>query len=414
MRGNNQGATLVELLVGIAIGSLVTLAATTVILMGLRLNRQSMDVSSRHNTARVLLNSLEDLATDGTISGFSMEKDRWQIYGKEGTAGVLYSYDKETKTISTGGTTLTNEELIQNGTPIMKNVESSYLAYDDGLLTISGETEDGVVSSTVYCRIMNDFSGSNDSKDEMDETVTDETIKNEAEEDLDANGLSNDREKAARIAFVTVLFDEYRDEPKNIGKILRNGVNQDKFYAQWYIGDGNWGKNGWDEFTPWCACFVSWAIAEVEDATKYDADNIRPSYAGVDSFLKYFYVKDLEQGENGQRDYWISADEVTATNVASTIFPGDVIFFDWVVDNVRNPQHVGVVLGTGTENVDGVNVTYVYTIEGNVAASYTDPNGRYGTVGLRKYELSDRRILGYGVLDWQTGDLPSTPPEGNE
>ena len=43
----NQGVTLVELLVGIAIGSLVTIAATTVILMGLRLNRQSMGPCSQ-------------------------------------------------------------------------------------------------------------------------------------------------------------------------------------------------------------------------------------------------------------------------------------------------------------------------------------------------------------------------------
>jgi hypothetical protein len=83
-------------------------------------------------------------------------------------------------------------------------------------------------------------------------------------------------------------------------------------------------------------------------------------------------------------------------------YPGDVIFFDWVVDNVRNPQHVGVVLYTGTEEVDGKTVEYVYTIEGNVAASSTE---RYGTVGLRKYEINDKRILGYGVLDWKTGDI---------
>jgi len=70
-----------------------------------------------------------------------------------------------------------------------------------------------------------------------------------------------------------------------------------------------------------------------------------------------------------------------------------VIFLDWTVDDIRNPQHVGVVL-----YVEG---GYVYTIEGNVAASYTD-GGRYGTVGLRKYAVDDPRILGYGVLDWKT------------
>ena len=82
MRKNNQGVTLVELLVGIAIGSLVTLAATTVILMGLRLNRQSMDVTGRQNTARVLITAMEELAADGEISGIEVNGDDWKVFGK--------------------------------------------------------------------------------------------------------------------------------------------------------------------------------------------------------------------------------------------------------------------------------------------------------------------------------------------
>ena len=394
MRKNNQGVTLVELLIGIAIGSLVTLAATTVILMGLRLNRQSMDVSSRQNTARVLLNSLEDLAADGSISGFSMAKEGWQVYGKKGTAAVLYSYDAEMKTIFTGGTILTDSDgIVQNRTPIMKNVESSYLAFDDGLLTISVEIEDGVFESKVYCRVL-DISSGSDSGDHAD--IGKDEAEKEAEEDT-----MGQTEKVARMLFVTTLLNEYRENPNpNDGRILKSSPDegsQGDFYSKWYIGDG-WQENGWNEFTPWCACFVSWAIAEVKDAINYnntddnDSNNL-PSYAGVDSFLAYFY----------KRGMWINQSKVDVND--PQIYPGDVIFFDWVEDNVRNPQHVGVVLYVE----DG----WVHTIEGNVAASYTDPNGRYGTVGLREYKIDDPRILGYGVLDWQTGDLPSTSSEGN-
>jgi len=408
MHKKNQGYTLVELLVGITVGALVTLAATTVILMGLRLNRQSMDTTGKQNTARVLLTSLENLATDGSVSGFSMDIDGWQIYGKDGSAGVIYSYDTETQTVYTGGTTITDDQVIStNETPIMQGVLSSYLSYDDGLLTISLETEEDVFVSSVYCRVLNGSSGSNKNEDNADDTAG--KVEEEAEEDFPQNTpeLMSEKEKAARLVFVNVLMSQYSSGEKNTGYILEDGVNTGNFYSQWYITSNftkneNWQNNGWDEFTPWCACYVSWAISEVGAALTPDVNSdggtYLPSYAGVDSFLSYFYLKDDPDTAN-KRDYWITAEDwKTADTIAAeggekTVYPGDVIFLDWTVDDIRNPQHVGVVL-----YVEG---GYVYTIEGNVAASYTD-GGRYGTVGLRKYAVDDPRILGYGVLDWKT------------
>ena len=405
MRKNDQGVTLVELLVGIAIGSLVTLAATTVILMGLRLNRQSMDVTDRQNTARVLITAMEKLAADGEISGFDADENGWTVFGKteatpteETESGArkqyntIYSYVSADKAIYTGA-----------GELFMEDVISSELKHRNGLLTISVETEEGVFDSSIYCRIPIAPSDS----DGVEDDEQDEKVEVERPEDIDSDTMS-DQEKAARIAFVSVLWSQYQTNPYNYGVICNYGdaenptSNVGMFYSNWYIGSG-WGSNGWDEFTPWCACYVSWAIAEVERYTNYKDDNYRPSFAGVDSFLSYFYVK--KDGE-GNQTHWITADGWLPEEERGkrTIYPGDVIFLDWVVDNVRNPQHVGVVLGTGTEKVNNEDVTYVYTIEGNVAASYTDTNGRYGTVGLRKYELSDPRILGYGVLDWQTGN----------
>lgn len=418
MRKNNQGVTLVELLVGIAIGSLVTIAATTVILLGLRLNRQSMDTAGKQNTARVLLSSLESLATDGTISGFSVAQDGWQIYGKEGTAGVLYSYDAEKQTVFTGGTTLTDDQVIDNnGTPVMENVIDSHLEFNNGLLTISLETEDGEMVSSVYCRIMDNISGSNEKNDNADVEI--DGAKGEAEGDLAGNATESttepmsEKEKVGRLTFVTILLDEYSEEPMNIGQILR-GDHTGKFYSQWYITDGltkpdRWAQNGWNEFTPWCACYVSWAISRVGSAITPDVNangvEYLPSYAGVDSFLTYFYTK---KDSEGNKSYWITADGwlPVEDRGKSTIYPGDIIFLDWVEDDVRNPQHVGVVLYTDEE--DGK--TYVYTIEGNVAASSTE---RYGTVGLRKYEINDKRILGYGVLDWQKGSISDSANPGN-
>ena len=63
--------------------------------------------------------------------------------------------------------------------------------------------------------------------------------------------------------------------------------------------------------------------------------------------------------------------------------PGDIIFFDWIVDDQSIPQHVGAVIDTDGE--------FVYTIEGN----------NEGKVASCRYRLDDARILGYGVLSWK-------------
>ena len=114
--------------------------------------------------------------------------------------------------------------------------------------------------------------------------------------------------------------------------------------------------NDWNADTPWCACYVSWALVEAGvsgpvDHTKW--------YANVDEFMAHFGTLQ------------------TAPN------PGDLVFFDWIPeDGVQDPQHVGVVL-TVTDD-------YIITIEGNSA----------GRVAMRRYPKNDDRILGYGVLSW--------------
>ena len=62
--------------------------------------------------------------------------------------------------------------------------------------------------------------------------------------------------------------------------------------------------------------------------------------------------------------------------------PGDYVFFDW--DGGNNPDHVGAVLC-----VEG---NFLYTIEGNSG----------GRVAVQRYDLNDKRIVGYGVLNWKT------------
>ena len=73
---------------------------------------------------------------------------------------------------------------------------------------------------------------------------------------------------------------------------------------------------------------------------------------------------------------------------SATPIPGDYVFFDWDgrndPDGGKDPDHVGAVLC-----VDG---NQLYTIEGNSG----------GRVAVQRYDLNDKRIVGYGVLNWKT------------
>lgn len=363
----NDGFTLVELMVTIITGSIVTLAAVTILLLGVRINKQSTDTASRQTTTRILLSSLEDLATEGTITKVTSELASWKVFGT-GNA-ILYSYDAETRTIYAGGTeddksTDTDESVA--GKPVMEGVIASDVMLEGQLLTFTVEMEDGTYASSVYCRT---------AVDAVDEE-TDQILSAVPEDSTD------ETEVASNVAFLQALASQYAIKSGNVtlrnpGLILVNGesdgiyYSNGIYYSQWYITStgGKWGENGWNANTPWCACFISWGLNQV-------LGNDAPCFANVDSFMNYLKNSGNDHRWEDSRYY----DEATPYVPR----PGDLIFFDWTVDSVRDPAHIGAVI-----KKDG---DYVYTIEGNSA----------NRVAVRKYSLNDPRIIGYGALEWPT------------
>lgn len=137
-----------------------------------------------------------------------------------------------------------------------------------------------------------------------------------------------------------------------------------KYFSEWYIGD--YAKNpGWNQYTPWCGCFLSWAA----DQQKASINGDPPRFANVDEGMEKFKDSRMwrERGDTNNMP-----------------IPGDYVFFDW--DGKSDPDHVGAVLC-----VEG---NFLYTIEGNSG----------GRVAVNRYSLSDSRIVGYGVLNWKTGE----------
>lgn len=336
MKRNNSGFTMVELLVTVAVSSIVLAAAASLMLLGLRVHQTTQKEAGEQQTVRIVLSALEDLSASGKIYRVEPLSDGWQLQGKtaDGAAGaVLLRYN--------------NGKLRSGGSGdqvLLDNLRGARVDLDGSLVTFTFATASHSYSTSVFCRtgIDGDSVGKAEAEDILKEKPT-----------LPESTKLTKTEKEARFAFLQTLAGQYGSR----GEIKGDKAN--RYFSEWYIG--NYESNpGWNQYTPWCACFLSWAA----DQKKASIDGDPPRFAKVDDGMKLF-----------RDDQWRDS--------SATPIPGDYVFFDW--DRDSDPDHVGAVLCVDENG-------YLYTIEGNSS----------GRVALNCYPKNDPRIMGYGVLNWKT------------
>ena len=343
MKRNNSGFTMVELLVTVAVSSIVLAAAASLMLLGLRVHQTTQKEAGEQQTVRIVLSALEDLSASGKIYRVEPLSDGWQLQGKtaDGTPGaVLLRYNSGTLTSGTSGDQV-----------LLDNLRGARVDLDGSLVTFTFATAAHSYSTSVFCRtgIEGDSVGKVEAKEKLDE--------------LKKPNLT-DAEKKARFAFLKTLAGQYDSRGE-----IKSDDSTYTYFSEWYIRD--YAKNpGWNQYTPWCGCFLSWAA----DQQKASINGNPPSFADVDKGMKGFKDSRMwrERGDTNNKP-----------------IPGDYVFFDWDgrndPDGGKDPDHVGAVLC-----VEG---NFLYTIEGNSG----------GRVAVNRYPLSDKRIVGYGVLNWKTG-----------
>lgn len=338
MKRNNSGFTMVELLVTVAVSSIVLAAAASLMLLGLRVHQTTQKEAGEQQTVRIVLSALEDLSASGKIYRVEPLSDGWQLQGKtaDGTPGaVLLRYNSGTLTSGTSGDQV-----------LLDNLRGARVDLDGSLVTFTFATAAHSYSTSVFCRtgIEGDSVGKAEAEDILKKTPT-----------LPAAADLTEAEKKARFAFLQKLADQYDSRGEIIGG--------SGYFSEWYIG--NYADHpGWNKYTPWCACFLSWAA----DQKKASIDGAPPRFANVDEGMEKF--------KDGSYGRWRDS--------GATPIPGDYVFFDW--DGGKDPDHVGAVLC-----VEG---DFLYTIEGNSG----------GRVAVNCYPKNDPRIVGYGVLNWKTGE----------
>lgn len=131
--------------------------------------------------------------------------------------------------------------------------------------------------------------------------------------------------------------------------LSQEGNSGGEIYWRWY---------GYDEYQPWCACFVSWCA----DQCSYIDAGVIPKFSLCSDGVEWFQA----------RGQFMDSSYTPAT--------GDLIFFEWETDG--SIDHVGIVINVE----DG----YVNTIEGN--SSNKVQRGRYAA--------EDSSIYGYGIIKY--------------
>lgn len=344
MKRNNSGFTMVELLVTVAVSSIVLAAAASLMLLGLRVHQTTQKEAGEQQTVRIVLSALEDLSASGKIYRVEPLSDGWQLQGKtaDGKPGaVLLRYNSGK--LRSGGS---------GDQVLLDNLRGAQVILDGSLVTFTFATAAHRYSTSVFCRtgIEGDSVGKADALEKLEELK---------KPPLPESTELSDAEKKARFAFLQTLAGQYDSR----GEILLENTSPYKYFSEWYIG--NYADHpGWNQYTPWCACFLSWGA----DQLKNSINNKPPKFANVDDGMKLFRDGDGSYGQWRER--------------GTEPIPGDYVFFDW--DGGTDPDHVGAVLCVK----DG----YLYTIEGNSG----------GRVAVQRYLLSDPRIVGYGVLNWKT------------
>ena len=340
MKRNNSGFTMVELLVTVAVSSIVLAAAASLMLLGLRVHKTTQKEAGEQQTVRIVLSALEDLSASGKIYRVEPLSDGWQLQGKtaDGTPGaVLLRYNSGKLRSGASGDQV-----------LLDNLRGAQVILDGSLVTFTFATAAHRYSTSVFCRtgIEGDSVGKADAEDILTKEPT-----------LPESTKLSEKEKAARFAFLKTLAGQYGSR----GEI--KGGSDYTYFSEWYI-DGYEGHPGWNQYTPWCGCFLSWAA----DQQKASINGDPPRFADVDKGMADF---------KAQKNKWRNPND--ANNMP---IPGDYVFFDW--DGGSDPDHVGAVLC--------VKGGFLYTIEGNSG----------GRVAVQRYSLGDSRIVGYGVLNWKT------------
>ncbi len=414
MKRANGGFTLVEMLIGILCASIITAGTLVLMLVTMRTTygyRMRMGDQQQRRIFTEVINNIAAngarlLRPDSEDPENELKENEWELLDKDDTAILSFRQtgDDRYALYGKGGgvifedldaAAVTVDLPSENGPGRTKGLFSYTVTIEKG----SDYQKDVTYSGSVYCRGAKKL-GEEEQLDLLLEGIVPPAAPSPddpppaEEETSDLMGFTS---VPARTAFLLGLVSQYG----NTGQIVLTPEQQtmfdtfaielDDYFADYYEGTSyvRWYSDGaWSEDTPWCAIFVSWAIAKLwmenPDAMNYTAETL-PRFSSVNvGWSKFTPVTELDftDDPDGIPDdsYGVSLAGPFESYLPQ---PGDLVFIN-NDDSDPTPDHIAVVLYVDEE------FGYVYTIEGNSS----------NRVAVRKYPAGSSMIYGYGVLKW--------------
>ena len=179
--------------------------------------------------------------------------------------------------------------------------------------------------------------------------------------------------------YVTWLLDIAGDE---VG--YREGAHGYSKYGEW----------AGDPYAQWCAEYLCWSIAQVDEQYGTELLNkVYPLYSGSNTGRSWFIRQGRYVVRNGHLTgwgyQWLKGEDKFLTTGDYIPQPGDWMFFTWT--ETQDTDHVAMVEYCTRDEQGNVKI---HVLEGNNPVS----------VQRNTYDLTYRRILGYGtvhdVADW--------------
>jgi type II secretory pathway component PulJ len=119
----NKGFTLIELVVSIASASLVFAAASMLLLLCMRTQRDVYNVAKEQRTSRIVLSMLENLASDGTIRKVETTSTGWNLLSEDDQNVLTYS--------------VVEKALILHGEELLDGIRTAHAELNGQMLTFS-------------------------------------------------------------------------------------------------------------------------------------------------------------------------------------------------------------------------------------------------------------------------------------
>lgn len=305
-----DGFTLVELLIVILTGTIVTAAATTILLLAMRINRKTLDTVERQSIMRIMQSVFEDMGSDGDY----VFTDNAIVKKKENNeAGDPVISFKDGKIVAGKDG---DSVLMDDVTKFLLSKTDTPFNYVRGLYTFSIETKGETYVSSVYGRAQDDDWFVND-------PALDYEVGRNALVDIAASQIGSEGKIVEEVD--RYYTEWYLDEYININ--IKENANKVPFYKS-DEATAVWNPDIWSTKTPWCATFVSWALKQCSYVSIDTVDKIDFLYdLPQDASVNYLWMENFVLTDRTDQSHMKVNDATTGTY--HTPLPGDLIFFEY-------------------------------------------------------------------------------------